>query len=398
MNATAHSGWLNHGLAVVAAAAVAWMINTRVEAYRAGLVHVPERRSLEYPLHGYMDNYRGEPYLAAALAKSLSDGSSIVLLGSSELTTADHPAKPVNFFNNELHVPLIAIGHAGNQSFSMHAQLIAAGVDLANARLAILVSPSWFVDKSGLTGTELAAFLEYQPSPSLYRIQQRIETRDPLADPVSAYMAEHEHELGSAQPIVQWITRDASATGRYLYAFSQPWNAAIIRTTRGRMLQAPAYVERPFSSRAPKDAFDWRVRTTMAVEEHLGKCTNNRFFVNDAYYAEYVQGKTRQLEPHPFEENRELRDFVDLLDFLKTAHAEPYFVLQPLNPYVYTNLKDVDPTIDRIRQELGARDFSYLDLWVNDTARFRPGTLTDVMHLGPLGWYRIDSAMAAYFP
>ena len=24
--------------------------------------------------------------------------------------------------------------------------------------------------------------------------------------------------------------------------------------------------------------------------------------------------------------------------------------------------------------------------------------LTDVMHLGPLGWYRIDSALAAYFP
>ena len=54
--------------------------------------------------------------------------------------------------------------------------------------------------------------------------------------------------------------------------------------------------------------------------------------------------------------------------------------------------------MDRIKEELDSRDFTYLDLWIDDTADFRPGVLTDVMHLGPLGWYRIDSALAAYFP
>jgi len=37
-------------------------------------------------------------------------------------------------------------------------------------------------------------------------------------------------------------------------------------------------------------------------------------------------------------------------------------------------------------------------LWTSDTTRFEPGILTDVMHLGPLGWYRVDSALATYFP
>ncbi len=398
MNAPAHSGWVNHGLAVTLAMAGAWWIDSRVEVYDAGLVRVPERKSIEYPLHGYIDNYQHEPYLAAALGKTLTDGSSIVLMGSSELTTADHPAKPVNFFNNELHVPLLALGHAGNQSFSMHAQLIAAGADLADARLAILVSPSWFVDKSGLTGTELAAFLEYQPSPSLYRIQQRIEAGDPVTAPVGSFMAEHEHELGSAQPIVQWITRDASPMGRYLYGFSQPWNAAIIHHTRPQMLaETPLRAWSP-GPRAALSPAEWGPLFEKGVAEHLAQCTNNKVFVYDAYYSEHVNGRTRMLDVWPVEENREMHDFIALLDFLQNVHAKPYFVLQPLNPYVYTNLADVDPTIDRIRKELDVRDFSYLDLWVNDTAEFRPGTLTDVMHLGPLGWYRIDSAMATYFP
>lgn len=399
MNAPAHSGWVNHGLAVTLAMAGAWWIDSRVEVYDAGLVRVPERKSIEYPLHGYIDNYQHEPYLAAALGKTLTDGSSIVLMGSSELTTADHPSKPVNFFNEVLHVPLLALGHAGNQSFSMHAQLIAADTDLGKARLAILVSPSWFVDNSGLSGTELPAFLEYQPTPSFYRIQRRILSGDTLASPVGAYLWENRDKLGPPQPVVQWIKREASPVERRTYFFGQFWNSVIIHETEARLLGEPLYtangMARDRSTLAPGD---WSMRYERAIAEHLAQCTNNKAFVNDAYYTEHVKGMTRRLQPHPFEQNRELQDFVRLLDFLKAMHAKPYFVLQPLNPYVYTNLADVDPTIDRIRKELDVRDFSYLDLWVNDTAEFRPGTLTDVMHLGPLGWYRIDSAMATYFP
>ncbi|MCC6839692.1 MAG: hypothetical protein IT230_05995, partial [Flavobacteriales bacterium] len=69
----------------------------------------------------------------------------------------------------------------------------------------------------------------------------------------------------------------------------------------------------------------------------------------------------------------------------------------PLNPYVYANIKDVTPTMAWIRHELDTRSLPYLDLWVDDTAKFRPGTLTDVMHLGPLGWYRVDSALYSCF-
>ncbi len=398
MNGPAHSGWLNHGLAAGLALSATWLFVGQLDRNGPEQDRVTDRRAIDYPLHGHLLNHGTEPFLAAALAHTFSDGSSIVLMGSSELSTSDHPSKPVNFFNKELHVPLLALGHDGNQSFSIHAQLIATGADLRNARLAILVSPGWFVDKPGLRGTALASFLEYQPSPSLYRIQQRIEQGDPVTMPVSAYMAEHEPELGAAQPITQWITRDASITGRFLYAFSQPWNAAIIQRTRSSMLAEDRL--RPWNpgTRAVFDADEWQPLYAMSAKEHMAQCSNNSVFVYDAYYAEHVKGRTRTLDIPPMERNRELRDFIALLDYLKTVHARPYFIIQPLNPYVYTNVKELDPLMARIRQELDGRQFSYLDLWVSDTSHFKPGTLTDVMHLGPLGWYRVDSAMASYFP
>lgn len=399
MSAPAHSGWFDHMLAVVLGGLVTWGVVAYKDHFGGCGCAFPIKPDFDYPLNGYFGNYAEHPRLAAALRRTFEEGSSIVLLGSSELTTADHPSKPANFFNQQLRVPLLALGHAGNQSFSMHAQLVATGADLSHAKLAILVSPSWFVDKSGLTGTELATFLEYQPSPSLYRDQQRIEAGDPLVHPVSAFMAEHEHELGSAQPVVQWITRNASPTGRWLYGFSQPWSAAIIKATRAEMLRDPVFDTLPVEpARHDPAPAEWDTLYRHAVRDHLAQCTNNKVYVYDAYYAEHVQGQTRQLEPHEFGENREMHDFIVLLDFLKTQHAQPFFILQPLNPYVYTNLKDVGPTMARIRKELDMRDFRYLNLWIDDTADFQPGVLTDVMHLGPLGWYRIDSAMAAYFP
>lgn len=398
MNGPAHSGWFVHGAALALSAVVGWSAVSYGGLLDGCGCAFPRKADFEYPLAGYFDNYTQHPRLAAALQRTFEEGSSIVLLGSSELTTADHPSKPAIFFDQQLNVPLLALGHAGNQSFSMHAQLISTGADLGRAKLAILVSPSWFVDRSGLRGTELSTFLEYQPSPSLYRIQRRVEADDPAVRPVAAFMAEHEHDLGSAQPVAQWITRDASVTGRWLYAFSQPWNAAIIHATRADMLRDPDFDNASAPQRRDPAPSTWDSLYQRAVQDHLAQCTNNKVYVYDAYYAEHVQGQTRLLEPHAPEENRELRDFIGLLDYLKDRHAKPYFILQPLNPYVYTNLKDVDPTMDRIRQELDARGFTYLDMWVDDTADFQPGVLTDVMHLGPLGWYRIDSALAAYFP
>lgn len=390
-----------HHLAAIALAGMAFVVICPQLAKRGIFtpqVEAPASK-LAWPLEGYVPTYADEPYLAALLHRSLADGTSIILFGSSELTTAEQPTKPTVFFREEVDAPLLAVGHAGNQSFSIHAQLIAADTPLDRARLVILVSPGWFSGNSAKDGTSLEAFLEYQPSPSFYRVEQRVQRGDTLAAPYLAFLLDHKAELGAAQPIVQSMLRDADPVEGLLYGFGWPWLRYQVDVTAPRMLAVPELQGevQPWSmpTSTPQQ---WEERYRMAVAAHLAQCTNNRVYVNDEYYTQYVHGDHFTVTPVPLGDSREMRDMLSLLGFLKVSGAKPLFVIQPLNPYVYTNVQELTPTMVAVRRAIEGHGFTALDMWVDDTARFEPGTLTDVMHLGPLGWSRIDSAITAFFP
>jgi len=394
MNPTGRSLLLEHAMALMLAALVLW----------AAVPGLPKAESpepsarLAHPLSGYLENHASEPWLCALLGQSLRDGGSIILFGSSELTSEDHPAKPANFFKNELHVPLLALGHAGNQCRSIHAQLIAADAPLQHARIAILLSPGWFLGRSAERGTELEAFLEYQPSPSLYRIAARAARGDTGIAPVTDYLLEHAHELGAAQPVVKWLLRDATAAGRLRYFFAQPWDRWRIEASAAPMVGDPPMRSHLVEWDMPAvDSVPWQDLFARSREAHLAACTNNTVFVNDQYYATYVQGGTKTIDAVSSENSRELRDLKRLLGYMRREGADPLFVLQPLNPYVYTNLRDADATMAEVRSSIEGHGFAVLDQWSSDPERFKPGVLTDVMHLGALGWYQVDSALMAHF-
>jgi D-alanine transfer protein len=362
-------------------------------------IHAKPASALTWPLAGYEPTYADEPYLASLLGQCLKNGSSLVLFGSSELTTAAHPAKPTLFFPNELKVPLLAVGHEGNQSFSIHAQLIAADAPLDQARLAILVSPGWFGGNSARRGTALEAFLEYQPTPSFYRVYRRLQRRDVQAVPYTDYLLDHERELTGAQPIVQLMTQEAGAGVRLLHWFNLPWVRYRADLVADTMLEVPKLSgkDRGPWSMPQFTPEEWADRYRSGIADQMKLCTNNSLYVNDAYYSTYLQHGLKEVHPVPFAENRELRDLASLLDFLEHEKAQPFFIIQPLNPYAYSNLPEMTPTMDSVRNMIAQHGFKFLDMWTDDTARYTPGTLTDVQHLGPLGWYRVDSALTTYF-
>ncbi|QQR86439.1 MAG: hypothetical protein IPJ76_17925 [Flavobacteriales bacterium] len=394
MNGAPVSGWREHGTAFLLASCIVGAISVSTEILQPENVEVSTVLTL--PLHGHVDTYAREPFLSSLLAGALSDGSSIVLFGSSELTTKDHPAKPVNFFNERLGRPLLAIGHDGNQCFAIHSQLISAGSELSKAKLAIMLSPSWFGGTPGRRGTELSCFLEYNPSPSLYRVHQRLMTGDTTTLPVPDYLVRHADDLSMASPVVKEIIARGSAWETAKHWFVRPYDALVVEGTRNGMLDTPSLSGAPVTG-TDDSAIDWQALRAAALEEHVAECTNNRFSINDEYYSTYVNGSTRLLRPLEENDNQELRDLVVLLDHLKNMNADPLFVVQPVNPFVYADVRAFTATMDRVKAELDSRGFTYLDLWEDDTARFQPGVLTDAAHLGALGWYKVDSALMAHF-
>jgi D-alanine transfer protein len=112
-------------------------------------------------------NYYAKP-LQDSLQRTLSlqndlESGKIVVFGSSELVIyPNQKFLPQNFFNNDLKLPLRAQGNEGQQTFVIMAQLAACDNEIVrnNARVVVLLSPSWFTGsyENGLT---MPKFLEY---------------------------------------------------------------------------------------------------------------------------------------------------------------------------------------------------------------------------------------------
>lgn len=50
-----------------------------------------------------------------------------------------------------------------------------------------------------------------------------------------------------------------------------------------------------------------------------------------------------------------------------------------------------------IKSKVLEHNFEYLDMWSNKKEDYEIGTLTDIVHMGELGWVRINQAIINHF-
>jgi D-alanine transfer protein len=111
-------------------------------------------------LHYYAKPLKETLEKTISLQNDLENGK-IVLFGSSELVLYPNQRfLPQNYFNHELKQPIRAQGNEGQQSFAIFSQLVACENDRVkeNARVVILLSPSWFTGKED-NGTKIPKIL-----------------------------------------------------------------------------------------------------------------------------------------------------------------------------------------------------------------------------------------------
>ncbi len=113
------------------------------------------------------------------LGNALADGT-LVVLGSSELSSHDLRFVPYRFFPQELKVPTLAYGHAMFQSYGIVSVLEAVADSLTpNTRLVIMVSPAWFASGGQLPRS---AFAEHVTGPVWDRLWDKPATREQMQD------------------------------------------------------------------------------------------------------------------------------------------------------------------------------------------------------------------------
>jgi D-alanine transfer protein len=351
----------------------------------------------------FFANYDNGTEAERIVINSFSKGS-VTLMGSSELANKDFPFIPYNFLR------CICVGHAGNQTFSIFTQLCSMSYEVKKTRLVIILSPGWFSNGYN-KGTSLESFLEFNNERFLYRTYFNPTLPDSFKSYIANYISHKLPEIVSPSAIIKAYNYSLANKnlGEKLvyYPFSKLYNKyCSFKGDKVGYLKFPPVPEQ-FAKLQNKyedstlnhiAGINWDSLYALAAKYFKAHSTNNDMYINNDYYTKFI--KTHHLSHQsivPLNENQEFKDFKMLLSLLRYYHYDTYFIIPPLNPYAYDNLKDLEPTVKAVTEELDKNNFPYTNFYVTDTTHYQKGMLNDVMHLGNLGWCRVDSIIFTYF-
>ncbi|MFN0033099.1 MAG: D-alanyl-lipoteichoic acid biosynthesis protein DltD [Flavobacteriales bacterium] len=348
-----------------------------------------EQERLEIDKHAAYGEYAGWDFRKWNIAQALHSKKAIVLFGSSELTSSS-PYLTGPFFKDSLQCSLISLGHAGNQCMSIMAQLMAFKHYNEGARVAIIVSPGWFMDHYA-RGTALQPFLEYN---DVEMINAALSMSEPHGDALARYALQHASDFEGASKDID------HAMDHYLWK-SKPHQALLQMISHGikhhfQRKPKPTYFDGFALREWPADAVRyvdenfWHGIEAQAILQHEVLCSNNPWGVNNAYYNKHLKSEKKKIVAVANEYNQELRDFTLLVSYIQSRKMDAVFVMQPLNPLAYENLKTGDATMDAVSEIIHQSGYSYLNLYTSDSTDYQRALLNDVMHFGDYGFLKMN--------
>lgn len=340
----------------------------------------------------YLPNFKNYPIYENQFLNN--NKATIFILGSSELSE-NTKAVPYNFISDHFKTALKGVGHAGNQCFSIYSQLLANENRLKNAPIVIVLSPGWF-HSIAANGTTSSLFLEFNSSKFLTRILQN-EVDTIFRQYETTRLADFFEELVNPDLTLKLLFFQGQASKSSLHnVVYSPIIALdkVLTQLRFNLLETHVEKTKTIIVNKPKSgelvAINWDSLFIVSKQEQVNNSSNNSWCIDNNYYSEYVKGRTTHVSPVNDKSNQELGDFRMLVKLLKAKKVNASFIVLPLNPYYYTNAKELDPLIHTLTTELTQQQFPYLNLWNSDSTTFEKGILKDVMHLSDYGWYKAD--------
>lgn len=327
-----------------------------------------------------------------SLQDDLASGK-IVVFGSSELVMyPDLKFLAQNYFNNELKLPLRAQGNEGQQDFVIMSQLAACDNEKVreNARVVVLLSPSWFSGSSD-NGLTMPKFLEYMYPGMMNKLYFQSEADDKYKISVSNYIKNN-------------ITYIKNPNFLYEYSYAVVKKNYLNDAIRKIIIQSfdnkdpdPELI----SYKKPILNYD---NLKVEAANNTAPVTNNNYGINDEYFTKYIQPEIDKgnfpfgISVPELSENEEYHDLLVLLDFLKDYKIQPLFVMQDLNPYAFSNNREeMNKLMLLIKSKVEEHGYKYFDKWTYKKEDYRLGTQIDIVHPGELGWLEINQKIIEQF-
>jgi len=341
------------------------------------------------------------------LGSALSDGRTVVLLGSSELMQTKTGFMPYRYLPKELGIPVLAIGRGYFQSLAIYGYLSANDRYLSNStRLVILVSPGWFKEDS----IPLNFFLTYFPAPVLARLLDKDAVTDLMRDYVTArwslmekssetlsFFGPQTNSGAPRQRLWAWVPSVTRRLREQLIGLRE--QAFTLRTEFDMLLQTEVSNSHStiaaFNTETGPVAPDWDALRRLAQERELAAMAHNPMYVRDDYYTRYLKDRGRtEYFPAGMDPKGEMQMLETLLRYLQSRHVHALIVMEPLNPYTFSDASRARALGNEVAALCASTAMPYYDMTQSD---YIPGTLSDAMHVGELGWVLIDEKIERYY-
>ena len=317
---------------------------------------------------------------------SIKNKDQLTIFGSSEFTKSIDCS--YFFLPDSVGIPTLGIGHENHQTLCILAELMAVEEYLDQSKICVVISPGWFTSE----GTNTYAFTEFLRPNFASRIVKNPNLNPKFKAHLGSYIQEHEDDFSG-------LTIDMETLTAFNQSFSKnPINKlkSALKINLNKIKPSPVYEIQPASFETTYWNGNYDSLAVVKQNEFVKGVTNNKLFVYDAYYSNHLidkegnerKGKVKDIN---LDNNPEWNDFQLLIEFLKSKNANCSFIIQPLNPYYYSELDKYDQVNDKIVTLLNNNQFPYLNMHVTNKEDYQPGTLSDIMHLGGRGWTQINS-------
>ena len=354
--------------------------------------------SLLYVSKNEILNYYAKP-LQDSLQKTISlqndlESGKIVVFGSSELViNPNQKFLPQNYFNNDLKLPLRIQGNEGQQTFAILSQLAAYHGETIkeNAKVVILLSPSWFTGSYN-NGTTIPKFLEFMYPGMMNKLYFQSEIDDSYKILINNYVKKNITYIKNPNFIYEYSFNELEED--YL---NNEVKKFLIKSFDNRDVNPPIVTYK-------NPMLDYE---SLKVEANkiATPSTNNSFGISNEYFTKHIEPSIKIgsfpytiIVPSELDKNQEYRDFLVLLELLKSYKIKPLFVMQDLHPYVFAKNRDeMTAIITTIKSKIQENNYGYLDMWSYKKEDYEIGTLIDIVHSGELGWVKINQKIIEHF-
>ena len=354
--------------------------------------------SLLYVSKNEILNYYAKP-LQDSLQKTISlqndlESGKIVVFGSSELViNPNQKFLPQNYFNNDLKLPLRIQGNEGQQSFAILSQLAAYHGELIkeNAKVVILLSPSWFTGSNN-NGTTIPKFLEFMYPGMMNKLYFQSEIDDSYKILINNYVKNNISYIKNPNFIYEYSFNELEED--YL---NNEIKKFLIKSFDNRDINPPIVTY--------KNPILNYESLKIEANKIATPSTNNSYGISDEYFTKHIEPSIKMgsfpysiIVPSELDKNQEYQDLLVLLELLKSYKIKPLFVMQDLHPYVFAKNRDeMTNVIKTIKSKIQENNYGYLDMWSYKKEDYEIGTLTDIVHSGELGWVKINQKIIEHF-